>query len=262
MKFRIWLQQEFYTSVVRAPRALAWFQNLYWAIEAYGEVPNLDHITGRLGDEWLERNLTKHMRDEERHARLWSDLLHARGDFNPAQLPPWANTVAAFHEAGWLGMLERLTNGDPVDSVELIPFFAALHILEVDGVERFSLFAQVARPIDPQTAEVLDSIIKDEQFHVWYTREAVLRLGKRLGCEPYALECIAQARSAYEKRLLASTGYFIHALQDQGAKFSTTFLTVSTVLDWIGSATGAKGTSITISPPPVAPSRLREAVAV
>jgi len=253
MKFKAWLQQEFYRSVISSPKALAWFQNLYWSIEAYGEVPELEDLTDRLGDSWIERNLTKHLADERRHAELWHTLLSQRGAFQPEQLPPWANTVQAFDEAGWLGVLARIQRQEPVEMVELIPFFAALHVLEVDGVERFMIFADAAADLDPETTQVLRSIIKDEQFHVYYTGEALHRLGEKLGCPEYAEACLKAAQQAYEQRLWTANPLYLSAVQAQGARFTTTFMTISNLLQWIAGVTGVIQDSVALPAPPTAP---------
>ncbi|WP_218082434.1 ferritin-like domain-containing protein [Anthocerotibacter panamensis] len=247
MQIKLWLQKEFFKGVVSAPPALTWFQNLYWSIEAYGEVPQQSDLGGRLGDDWLERNLMRHLKDEQRHAHLWQELLTHRGTFAPEQLPAWANSVAAFDQSGWLEAMDKLKLYGSVPTAEWIPFFAALHVLEADGVERFQTLAQVADPVDPETARLLRSILKDELFHVQYTHEAVQRLAKGLTNPQYGAQCLQAAQTAYTRWRTAMSPSFVQTMVHQGARFSLPFTVVSSVLGRIG----ANQPSVIPAPPPI-----------
>jgi hypothetical protein len=205
---------------------------LYQQLESGGEVPDLDTCRGKLKDEWIEPLFDKHQDDENRHAALWLDLLTRRGTYDPDSIPEWANTVAAFCHRGWLAAVDKLSKGRPIHQSELIAMFAGIHALENLAVGRFQLMSDLHREVDPEISELLDTVIKDEKFHQAYTREAVLRLGKRHGCVEFAQACLENGVRAYQLYAFSLMPNYVDLLGKKGlgAEFSPWFLMFNRLL--------------------------------
>jgi hypothetical protein len=216
--------RHYYRALVAAPEARVWYHNLYQQLEDTGEVPNLSTCVGRLGDETIEPLFDRHQKDERRHAGLWKDLLQRRGQFTPQEIPGWGNTVAAFCDAGWTSVANKLAAGQPIHQSELIPMFAGVNALEMLAIERFQLMSDLHREIDPEISALLDTIIKDEKFHAAYTEMAVLRFGKNNGCLEWAQECLTVARASYRSYALVLMPRYADILVGKGARFSYAFL--------------------------------------
>jgi hypothetical protein len=181
-------------------------------------------------DEWLEPLFDRHQNDENRHADMWFRLLSARRTFDPDCIPSWANTVAAFSHRGWLDTVGKLSRNQPIHQVELIPMFAGIHALEYLAVRRFRIMSDLHRKIDPEISQLLDTVIKDERFHQAYTKRAVLRLGRRYDCLPWAKECLEKAVKAYQKYALSLMPNYIELLRPKGATFAPWFLALNEAL--------------------------------
>lgn len=220
----------YYTAVVACPESRVWYHNLYQQLEGDGEVPNTSTCKGKLMDDWIEPLFDKHCADEKRHQRLWIELLTRRGTFNPDDVPKWANTVAAFCDRGWLATCDTLSKDQPIHQAELIVMFAGIHALEVLAAGRFQLMSDLHKQIDPEISQLLDIIIKDEKFHMAYTRETVLRLGKRHNCLAFAEECLEKGVKAYKKYAFSLMPHYVDFLRKKGAKFSVWFLMLNRLL--------------------------------
>lgn len=219
----------YYSAIVACPESRVWYHNLYQQLESGGEVPDLDTCRGKLMDDWIEPLFDKHQNDENRHAQLWLDLLTRRGDYNPDDVPAWANTVAAFCNRGWLATVDKLSKNKPIHQSELIVMFAGIHALEHLAIGRFQLMSDLHREVDPEISELLDVIIKDEKFHQSYTRETVLRLGKRHNCLEFAEECLEKGVKAYQNYALSLMPNYVDYLgkKGKGANFANWFLIFS-----------------------------------
>ncbi|WP_444997935.1 ferritin-like domain-containing protein [Aliikangiella sp. IMCC44359] len=224
--------EHYYTQVVACPESRVWYHNLYQQLESGGEVPDLDTCRGKLNDEWIEPLFDKHQDDENRHAQMWLDLLTKRNTYNPDDIPGWANTVAAFCNRGWLATVDKLSKDKPIHQSELITMFAGIHALEHLAIGRFQLMSDLHREIDPEISQLLDVVIKDEKFHQAYTKEAVLRLGKRHNCLEFAKQCLDEGVVAYQKYALSLMPNYVDYLgkKGKGAKFSRWFLVLNQLL--------------------------------
>ncbi len=120
----------------------------------------------------LRRKYFRHALDEWRHARLFAERAAALGDGSREE--------AAVDEAGTLveqGVAGGLTLHERLDEHT---FHVFVHLAEADAVERFHVVLDHALP-DVATREALRGILKDEQFHVSYSRAEVERWRKAGG---------------------------------------------------------------------------------
>jgi len=124
------------------------------------------------GDARLRRLYLRHALDEQRHAELFrrrgAELLRGR-------------CGAAGWQPDWLAPGER-----GLDDVEVAPerdgpLLAFLHLSERDAARSFGTYGR-ALAADPETRAVFERILKDEAFHMNYTRHELARVApKRQG---------------------------------------------------------------------------------
>ena len=229
--------RHYYTALVAHPQARVWYYNLYQILEGDAEVPNIESAAGRFDDSWIEQRFERHANDERRHQQLWVDLLESRNIFNPESIPPWANFVDMVLNRTWFAARDKLAKQEQVHPSQLIVMFAGMHALEVLGVQRFEIMANLHRTSDPEIATLLDTIVKDERFHTAYTRESVLRLGRRYGCLDYAERCLVEAVKAYQSLGVTMFPRFVDHLRGMGVKFSPWFLLLNQVFKIYGRLT-------------------------
>jgi len=103
-----------------------------------------------VSDERLRKLMTKHISDEERHARVFEDRLmvwrERCGDKSRIPLPPPAGG------AGRMNLMELM---------------ALFEIGEMRGFQGVTAYRK-AFTDDPETVAVMDSVIRDEHFHCTY----------------------------------------------------------------------------------------------
>ena len=144
---------------------------------------HLAHAAELTGDPILRRLFLRHALDEERHAALFrgrgQKLRRARaagattgrktGDktagFDADWLAPGERGLAS--ESG----LDRLQVGEMSDSALL----AFLHLSEKAAAERFALYGEMLED-DPETRAVFGDVLRDEVFHMTYTRTQLTRV--------------------------------------------------------------------------------------
>ena len=119
-------------------------------------------------DPLLRALYLRHAADEQRHAVLF----RRRGrEILDSSRPP------AF-EANWLAPGERGLDGLDVGSESDQKLLAFLHLSEKAAAGRFVVYEKVLA-CDPQTRAVFARILKDEEFHMTYTRKQLARLAQK-----------------------------------------------------------------------------------
>jgi rubrerythrin len=122
------------------------------------------------GDARLRQLYLRHSRDEQRHAEIFrrrgTALLHAHG------------TGSARWQADWLTPGERGLDDVEVERDRDAPLLAFLHLSERSAARQFATYGR-AVGADVETREVFHHILKDEAFHMAYTRRELGRLAPR-----------------------------------------------------------------------------------
>lgn len=118
-------------------------------------------------DPLLRRLFLRHALDEQRHA----DLFRARGRTILAHLGP---AGARSYEANWLTPGERGLDDLRVDEQHDASLLAFLHLSEKAAAERFAVYREVIP--DEETREVFRRVLRDEAFHMGYTRSQLERI--------------------------------------------------------------------------------------
>jgi rubrerythrin len=122
------------------------------------------------GDALLRRLYLRHAMDELRHA----DMFRTRGRAMLASLP----RQDAGAEANWLAPGERGLDDLHVEGEKDDTLLAFLHLSERAAAMRFAVYRAVLSH-DPDTREVFESILRDEAFHMNYTRKQLERVSPR-----------------------------------------------------------------------------------
>lgn len=118
-------------------------------------------------DPLLRRLYLRHAADERRHA----ELLRARGRTMLAALGPGG---PAPFEARWLTPGERGGDDLRVEDAGDASLLAFLHLSESAAAARFDVYREVVP--DDETREVFGRILRDEVFHMRYTRTQLERI--------------------------------------------------------------------------------------
>jgi rubrerythrin len=117
----------------------------------------------------LRRLFLRHAREEQGHA----DLFRRRG----RELLASARGSGHF-EVNWLAPGERGLDNLRVEEQTDESLLAFLHLSEKAAAGRFVLYGQVLEA-DPETRAVFARVLKDEAFHMNYTRRELARLTPR-----------------------------------------------------------------------------------
>ena len=120
------------------------------------------------GDPRLRRLYLRHARDEHRHADIFHrrgmELLHERSDDGAVSL-----------QADWLAPGERGLDDVRVEKDGDAPFLAFLHLSERAAARQFATYKQAVGGDEP-TRDVFGRILRDEEFHMNYTRRELARV--------------------------------------------------------------------------------------
>jgi rubrerythrin len=122
-------------------------------------------------DALLRRLYLRHASDELRHA----DMFRRRGS---AMLASLSRRAGAGIEANWLAPGERGLDDLSVDREKDDGLLAFLHLSERAAAMRFAVYREVLAG-DPDTRAVFESILRDEAFHMNYTRKQLERVSPR-----------------------------------------------------------------------------------
>jgi rubrerythrin len=129
-------------------------------------------------DPLLRTLFLRHAADEQRHA----ELFRARGQALLAGRRPGSCASArrggrAPLEVNWLAPGERGLDDLRVDGGRDAELLAFLHLSEKAAANRFAIYREVIP--DEETREVFRRILRDEVFHMAYTRSQLERLAPR-----------------------------------------------------------------------------------
>ena len=119
-------------------------------------------------DARLRRLYLRHASDERRHADIFRqrgmELLHA---YPPGDL--------SLPENDWLAPGERGLDDVNVESGRDGPLLAFLHLSEAQAARDFTIYADAVGG-DGRTRAVFERILRDEEFHMNYTRSELARV--------------------------------------------------------------------------------------
>jgi hypothetical protein len=121
-------------------------------------------------DGLLRRLYLRHAEDEHRHAALFRR--RAREIFETH------GQRAGGVEANWLAPGERGFEDLRIDAERPAALLAFLHLSERAAAQRFALYRSLLEG-DPSTRDLFGEILKDEAFHMSYTRSQLARIAPK-----------------------------------------------------------------------------------
>ncbi len=122
-------------------------------------------------DARLRRLYLRHARDEQRHAEMFRR--RAIG-----VLLAQSHRPSSSFEANWLAPGERGLDNLRVDPERDDGLLAFLHLSERAAAGRFRVYEK-ALASDPETQRLFSDILRDEEFHMDYTRRELVRISPR-----------------------------------------------------------------------------------
>jgi hypothetical protein len=142
---------------------------------------HLAHAAELTSDPLLRRLFLRHALDEERHAALFRSrgqtLRRARaagGKKGEKRGDKPGDKTAGF-DADWLAPGERGLDRLQVGEMSEPALLAFLHLSEKAAAERFALYGEMLED-DPETRAVFGDVLRDEVFHMTYTRTQLTRV--------------------------------------------------------------------------------------
>ena len=121
-------------------------------------------------DPLLRRLFFRHAEDECRHAALFGG--RGRALLREGAAAPPARPAV---QANWLAPGERGLDDLRVDRLQPGALLAFLHLSEKAAAGRFRLYQQLLAH-DPATRAVFADVLRDEEFHMTYTKKQLARL--------------------------------------------------------------------------------------
>ena len=133
---------------------------------------HLAHAAELTSDPLLRRLFLRHALDEERHAALF----RGRGQKLRQERATGGNgDKTAGVDADWLAPGERGLDRLRVGEMSEPALLAFLHLSEKAAAERFALYGEMLED-DPETRAVFGDVLRDEVFHMTYTRTQLTRV--------------------------------------------------------------------------------------
>jgi hypothetical protein len=140
---------------------------LAFAVTEANGARDLSRAAELTGDPLLRRLYLRHAVDEQIHA----DLLRVRGHTILSALGPGPG---GSFDASWITPGERGLDGLRVDRERDASLLAFLHLSERAAAARFAIYGDVIA--DADTREMFRRILRDEVFHMRYTRTQLERI--------------------------------------------------------------------------------------
>lgn len=166
---------------------------------------DIARAAGFATEAWLQTQLLRHASDEARHGRMFAALAAER-----RRRAPSGAFAADDPDLRPISLLDRATNGELhgrstaelMESQGEIAYVAMLHVAETRARGVFATL-RGAWGDDPMIAAALDTALRDETYHVAYTRR-YLDDARRGGRGSEVRRALVQARGARLGRALAT----------------------------------------------------------
>ena len=158
------LSQFYLQRLLRTPRGRAFVLSFMVYSEEADEQGVFDALLDRVDDPELRKLVRVHRDDEVRHAGLLRERLAQLGA-EPEPCP---------QELRLIEHIDRHCGGCAISfvagQVGVMHAYLLLQVIEERAVRQFPRIANAMRPMDPQSAAVIDRIALDEQRHVKYAK--------------------------------------------------------------------------------------------
>jgi rubrerythrin len=221
MRFADRLSLRFNRKVVATPRGRAHVLNQLAEAESGGEARIFDEALARVDSPEVARLIRNHRDDELRHAELFRAALARTG----VPMPPVPEHLKI------VDRLDRYLGGVIGRTIEdgrgVMEAYLLLQVVEERATHQFTLLERAFREVDPETADVIAEVAKDEERHLRYcqaianrfapdeeTRRTTLERYRRVEALAFRDNSHANLRHLYENGIVgpAWTGLFWRGL--------------------------------------------------
>jgi hypothetical protein len=165
-----------------------------------GGAADIANASQSLETEELKHHFVRHQADEERHAELLRERatqIHTALEQSvsaPDSTSPDLLPLTASRERGSLALTDHgFLPSDCFAELGELRYIAMLHLAECQAAEDFRIHSRATRHLDPATSEVFRRILKDEEYHIAYTR-AQLERWRRHGRGKQVSQALRQMR--------------------------------------------------------------------
>jgi hypothetical protein len=162
MTFLDQLTLVFMKQMLRTPKGRVHFLTQVADAENNDEGAIFAALKARTSDPQLQRMVTRHAADEERHARLLLERADAQGLPRPV-IPEQLKLLHRLDEALGGFVFKPIETDEDVMRMYLV-----LQVIEERAVNQFWLFQEALRACDPASADVFAGIEEDEERHLKY----------------------------------------------------------------------------------------------
>lgn len=164
MKPPAWLDSLYMKRLVSNPRGRAFLLSSLAEAEEADEGGVFDNLLARVDDPELGKLVRRHRDDEARHAELYRGCL-ARTGITPVPVPKELRIIDRI-DRNLGGFGASFVAGD----TGVMEAYLLLQVIEERGVREFAKIANALDEVDPESASVVRSIVRDEERHVLYAK--------------------------------------------------------------------------------------------
>jgi hypothetical protein len=153
---------------------------LFCSIAAKGEAQGgweNARIAALTRDPELAAKIRRHGADEDKHGKIFHALLRKRG-LAPIDVPAPADYCILLERAGIGLSHERLGRGEPLGDEELLAYLVHSRVTEHRASEEVELQKKLFAD-DPELGKAIRTIAADEENHLAYCHEELLRMVER-----------------------------------------------------------------------------------
>jgi rubrerythrin len=201
-----WLDARFLARLVETPRGRALTLGFLAEVET-DEGHVFDTLLAKVDDPAIARLVRIHHDDEKRHNRILRECVERTGT-DPGPLPESLQVTLR---------INRMLGGFSEQFVEgrrgVMEAYALLQVIEERAVRQYPWIVRALEAVDPESARVLASVVRDEERHVRYARA----ISRRFAPDPRSLATTlahfrAIERRAFEEHVAATMSFTL----DQG----------------------------------------------
>ncbi|MFI6978354.1 ferritin-like domain-containing protein [Embleya sp. NPDC050154] len=155
---------------------------LFCSIAAKGESQGgweNGRIAALVSDPELAPKIARHGADEDKHGRIFNAMLRRRG-LDPVDVPPETDYCMLLERQGFGLAHDRLRRGEPMTEVDIVEYLVHSRVTEQRAAEDMRMLRRYLGD-DPDIGKGIRMICDDEENHLAYCHEELLRLSAR-GC--------------------------------------------------------------------------------
>lgn len=138
-------------------------------------------IAALVPDPELAPKVARHGADEDKHGRIFNAMLHRRG-LEPVDVPPETDYCMLLERQG-IGLAhDRLRRDEPMTDADVVEYLVHSRVTEQRAAEDMRLLSRYLGD-DPDIGRGIRMICDDEENHLAYCHEELLRLSRNGGAD-------------------------------------------------------------------------------